>query len=217
VDITETVKQPPTRFESARILETAIALLWRNTATCLGLLLCLATLWTAFFYSLFSFATAAVPGPSWRRGDGPLSLAILATLVSAPFLLHPALVDVYLHDLKNERATFLNCLRTTAFEAVPTLALGLVPLLGSLLLPSLLILAPTTLFSTLVNALQNSDPLLVTVLLCALLFAFLSVFATITLFCALFVAIPARRLEQGGIFAIRQYRQKFSPDQRPPL
>ena len=72
------------------------------------------------------------------------------------------------------------------------------------MLPPLLILATTVLFRTLVVALPNSDPagliILAAIFLCALLFAFLSIFTAVALFCALFVAIPARRLERSGIF-----------------
>ncbi|MCL2716359.1 MAG: hypothetical protein FWD68_17785 [Alphaproteobacteria bacterium] len=93
VGTTDTAQHTPQRFEAARVLETAIGLLWRNKATCLWLLLCLATLWTAFFYSLSRLLPSLV-GPG-EEATAPLSLAILATLVSAPFLLQPALVDIY--------------------------------------------------------------------------------------------------------------------------
>jgi len=206
--VTETVAPTPHPFESAKILETAAALLWRSKAISFGLILCIFIAFTAFFFSLSPLLQFLFDTVDYQMDQTvPFGLAWFATAICVPVFLQPPAVDLYLLALKGERATFLSSLRTTAFQAVPALAIAIIIFLGCLVAAF-----PFAIFATALHTvLRAADPAfvnLIIILVACLIAASLLIIPGIALYTALFVAIPVRRLERGTIVSsfTRSYR-----------
>jgi len=115
--MTETEVRPELPFESNKILDSAMRLMWRHRALCLGLALGPAVICAILSYFVGLFPPYSIPPAAEPLSLPLLRFALLFTTFLMPLVLQAVFVDIHHADRKGEPPTLFSCLSIATLES----------------------------------------------------------------------------------------------------